>query len=286
MKKVILTVGLPASGKSTWAKAQMTKNPGRYKRVNRDSLRLMLDNEQFNPKREKFITTAQRQLIVSALDEGFHVIVDDTNLNPKYISAFKELVKGKAEVEVKDFTDAPLERCIEWYLKREASVGKDVIVRMYKQYLKPKVQKAKHFAELPSAIICDLDGTLCNMVARGPFEYMKCDTDLPNIPVVNVVEKYANDLQIIFLSGREDMAKEKTIEWINKYVPALNGVDWQLHMRKSGDYRKDNIVKGELYEAHVKGKYNVLFVLDDRNQVVELWRDLGLTCFQVNEGDF
>jgi len=57
-------------------------------------------------------------------------------------------------------------------------------------------------------------------------------------------------------------------------------------MRKTGDSRKDSIVKREIFEEHIKGKYRIQFVLDDRNQVVEMWRQLGLTCLQVAEGDF
>jgi hypothetical protein len=57
-------------------------------------------------------------------------------------------------------------------------------------------------------------------------------------------------------------------------------------MRAEGDTRKDSIIKEEIYRAEIENKYNVLFVLDDRNQVVELWRRLGLTCLQVAEGNF
>lgn len=57
-------------------------------------------------------------------------------------------------------------------------------------------------------------------------------------------------------------------------------------MRKSGDMRKDSIVKREMFDEHIRGRYNVNFVLDDRNQVVELWRSMGLTCLQVADGDF
>jgi hypothetical protein len=58
-------------------------------------------------------------------------------------------------------------------------------------------------------------------------------------------------------------------------------------MRKTGDRRADNIVKRELFEARVRNKYNIDFVLDDRNQVVDMWRnELKLTCLQVAEGDF
>lgn len=57
-------------------------------------------------------------------------------------------------------------------------------------------------------------------------------------------------------------------------------------MRPAGDYRPDQIVKRELYEAHIAGQYDVLFCVDDRNSVVAMWRELGLTCLQCAEGDF
>ena len=57
-------------------------------------------------------------------------------------------------------------------------------------------------------------------------------------------------------------------------------------MRKTGDFRKDSIVKKELFDENVRGKYNIEFVLDDRNQVVEMWRSIGLVCLQVADGNF
>jgi predicted kinase len=286
MKELILTTGLPASGKSTWTKEQLRLFPNKYKRVNRDSLRLMLDNEQFNPKREAFVTKVQRLLILEALDAGFHVIVDDTNLNPKYRKAFEELVKGKAKVVIKDFTDAPLERCIEWDLKREASVGKDVIMKMYNDYLKPKIEPIKHDPNLPSVIICDLDGTLCKMVDRGPFDWQKVDTDVINTSVASVLKNHTDkDGIVIYMSGRDSVCRDKTLYWLkenNMWDDRLN----LLYMRPRGDFRKDNIVKEELFDNHIRGKYNVSYILDDRDQVVKMWRGLGLTCFQVNEGSF
>jgi hypothetical protein len=59
-----------------------------------------------------------------------------------------------------------------------------------------------------------------------------------------------------------------------------------LFMRKSGDYRKDSVVKKEIYERHIKEDFNVEFVLDDRDQVVKMWREQGLVCLQVAEGNF
>jgi hypothetical protein len=59
-----------------------------------------------------------------------------------------------------------------------------------------------------------------------------------------------------------------------------------LFMRKNGDYRKDAIIKKEIFDNNIRGKFNIDFALDDRNQCCEMWRSLGLTCLQVANGDF
>jgi hypothetical protein len=57
-------------------------------------------------------------------------------------------------------------------------------------------------------------------------------------------------------------------------------------MREEGNNEKDSIVKRRLFEDNIRGKYYIEYVLDDRNQVVDMWRNMGLTCLQVAEGDF
>jgi hypothetical protein len=57
-------------------------------------------------------------------------------------------------------------------------------------------------------------------------------------------------------------------------------------MRKKGDFRKDSVVKKEIYEKYIKDNFNILFCLDDRNQVVNMWREIGIKCLQVQDGDF
>lgn len=138
---------------------------------------------------------------------------------------------------------------------------------------------------MKKAIIVDLDGTMCIFDKRGPFDYQKCDTDLPNEPVLDIVRRYNADPEftVIFVSGREDEARAMTVKWLEKHLGLLPEY---LFMRKTKDWRKDTIVKRELYEEHIKGKFEVLFVLDDRDQVVKMWRQEGLTCFQVAEGNF
>ena len=59
-----------------------------------------------------------------------------------------------------------------------------------------------------------------------------------------------------------------------------------VYMRDKNDSRKDTIIKHEIYENYIKNKFNVRVIYDDRNSVVDMWRSLGLKCFQVQEGDF
>ena len=142
------------------------------------------------------------------------------------------------------------------------------------------------------AIICDLDGTLAiNDHGRGWFDCTDCDKDSLNEPVAAVV-RWAEDngYKIIFLSGREEKYFEPTQRFLNKYgfvVGPEGDENYELIMRKTGDNRKDSIIKKELYEKYLKPmNYHVLFILDDRTQVVEMWREMGFTVFQVAEGNF
>jgi hypothetical protein len=137
---------------------------------------------------------------------------------------------------------------------------------------------------LPPAIICDLDGTLAIIGKRSPFEDMHCEGDELNEPVAEILDTYfKKGDSIILMSGRMDRSKEPTERWLTKHGIRFH----HLYMRKTNDMRKDAVIKKELFEKHIKNKYFVRFVLDDRNQVVDLWRkDLGLPCLQVNYGDF
>lgn len=278
MKKVILLRGLPGSGKTTFAKELIDNNKNQYKRVNKDSLRAMMDNSHHSKDSEKFILQIRDQIILAALENGKHVIVDDTNFSPKHKERIEELIKGKATLETKDFFDIPLETCIERDLKRADSVGEKVIKKMYNQFVKPPNEKIVFDPRLETIIICDLDGTLCETSHRSPYDASTCDQDGLNQVVADIIK----DKNVILVSGREDKYRPQTEKFLEKY----NTKHLDLFMRKTGDFRHDTIIKEEIYNEHIKGQYNVEFVLDDRNRVVQFWRSIGLTCLQVADGDF
>ena len=279
MLKVILTKGLPGSGKTTWAKKQLAENKHQYKRVNKDDLRRMLDNSQWSGSCESFILDIRDKIILEALKNGKHVIVDDTNLHPKHEEHIQQLIKDKAILEIKDFTDVPIEDCIANDLQRLDSVGEKTIQRMHRDFLANKIIKAPDCNPLlKTIIICDLDGTLCDNSHRNPYNASTCENDLLNKPVFDVIQ----GKDVIFVSGRHEKYRPQTEKFLNKH----NIKYITLLMRKDDDNRKDNIIKQEIYETHIKDKYNVLFILDDRQRVVDMWRKNGLTCFQVAEGNF
>jgi predicted kinase len=282
MKRVIVLVGLPASGKSQFARELLLSEPSKWVRSNKDLLREMAHASHWSPANEKFILELRDQIILMALENGKHVIVDDTNFGP-HIEHIKELVKGKAIVEVNDsFLQVPVEECIKRDLKRLNSVGKDVIMKMYNKYVRVPIQPPEYNPDLPDAIIVDMDGTLALLNGRNPFDASKCDRDLPNQPVLDTIRKWEPSVNIIVVSGRTDDCQPQTEKWLRQYEVNYTAI----HLRKTGDQRKDAIMKEEIYRKHIEGKYNIKFVLDDRQQVVDMWRSLGLTVFQVDEGDF
>lgn len=86
------------------------------------------------------------------------------------------------------------------------------------------------------------------------------------------------------MSGRTESCRHLTLSWLYMHL----GADMfdALHMRAEGDGRPDYIVKGELFDKHVRHNYSVAGVYDDRTQVVEgLWRAIGLQTYQVAKND-
>lgn len=287
--KVYITKGLPASGKSTWAKALLAKHPNQYKRVNKDDLRAMLDDGFFDGKNtEKFVLQVRDQIIMAALANGKHVIVDDTNLDPKHEAHIRELVSDNAEVVIEDFTHVSLDECIARDQKRQNYVGEKVIRNMHTKYLSRNdapIKKIPHDHNLPDCVVFDVDGTLAIRKNRGPFEWDKVGNDDLNLPVSTLLNIFLDDgleTEIFIVSGRDEVCRTETEIWLAKFGIIHNG----LFMRKQGDMRKDAIIKEEIYRQQIEGKYNVLAIFDDRNQTVAKWRELGLPCFQVADGDF
>lgn len=304
MKKnpqILILVGAPGSGKTTFAKYYI-RTEENWMRVCRDDFRTMhFSASNLSPREESSITDMIDGAIAGLLRRRTNVLIDATHCKAEYINHYIEKFNHLADISFKVFdldTQTIAERCD----KRNKETGKYISQSVQNKYIKelqvlkknfdfsirPKVDRRESLIEqdtsLPKAIICDLDGTLALMDNRNPFDASHADEDQLNESVASTLRLFSkNGYQILLVSGREDKFKEPTIKFLEKH-----GINYdRLLMRKSKDYRKDSIVKREIYEGTIKGKYYVEFVLDDRDQVVDMWRqELGLSCFQVNYGGF
>lgn len=294
--KIVLNIGIPAAGKSFYTKEFLKKNPN-YVSVNRDSYRLMLRNEQVcEPKVEDLITKLVNISIHQALSKNLNVIVDATNVKEKYIRQFIEEFKYSADIDYRIF-DISVEKAIERDLNREATVGEKVIRRMYNDYkilmdsfdfqpvtkIKQRPVIRPNFNSLlPDAVIFDIDGTLAIMGNRSPYDWNKVDYDTLNEIVAEQVEFHrSKGRKIIIVSGRDSVCKELTEEWLQ-----FNNVHYdEIYMRPENDFRKDSIIKKEIYDKYIKSKYNVITAIDDRKSILMTWYKEGIFTFSVNQGD-
>ncbi len=277
MTTLFVTRGLPGAGKTTWAKAQEG-----HIRVNRDDLRRELYPERGQDyyaaedlkAREQYITEVQHKRISTLLELGLNVVCDDTNL--------------------------PVRRCRE-LMRLAEETGADFSV-MYNQYvrgglsplpptsgLSPETHDYSQVVpytpnpDLPWTFIFDIDGTLALMADRDPYDGSRAWEDRVNRPVRAVLRSLIDTgYDVVFCTGRKEQYREVTEEWLESHL----GFHTPLLMRADDDGRTDWIVKYELFNKHIREQYNVRGVFDDRQQVVKMWRALGLTCFQVAEGDF
>jgi predicted kinase len=140
MLQLILTKGLQASGKSTWAKAWVAEAPKERVRINRDDIRRML-GPYWIPTREDLVTDIENDCVRAALIEKFNVVIDATNFRSTvegYTSKLRSWGILDIEVTIKDFTDISVEECIKRDNLRSGSekVGEAVIRQMFNRYLK------------------------------------------------------------------------------------------------------------------------------------------------------
>ena len=291
--KLIMNKGLPASGKSTNAKL-LTQ--GGYYRVNKDDIRAMLFGENYKKKHEKQVIWTRDAMIREALGHGKSVVVDDTNLNPIHEKALKKIAEEfKADFEVNDsFLKVPLDECIRRDLKRSNPVGERVIRDMYHQWImKPEIAP-EYDESLPYVILSDIDGTLAHMTTRkrfgdkAPYAWKYVGEDEVDAGVAFLIDAVAEThrADVILFSGRDEICRPETEDWLERNDIAYKA----LYMRRSdhvdvkGGQVKDTLVKKEMYEKYIKGKYNVLGIFDDRPSVCRMWREeLGLRVFQLGD---
>jgi predicted kinase len=304
--KLTIYRGLPASGKSTLAKKkvqELLEQGIKAINIDRDIFRLV-NGFGIEPtgEFENVITAAQRAIMKQGFLKGWHVIESSTNLRVSYIKEMIEVAEFYGvEVEIID-VNVPIETCIVRDVTRANQgghyVGEEAIRGIAKRFMPkgkfPAVPKANPPIEaepyipditLPTAIIVDIDGTVAEMEGRSPYDYTLVSTDKPKQWVIDRVRE-ANMLghKIIFMSGREATCVEDTHAWITKYISIEH---FELYMRAAGDTKRmDAIVKIELFDKYLRSFYNVLYCIDDRTQVINAYRAMGLNVMDVAGNPF
>lgn len=147
-----------------------------------------------------------------------------------------------------------------------------------------------------SMIICDIDGTIADCEHRRHYItnkpkdhdafYAGVRDDKPIRKIIGVLLSLLERdfYTVTFVTGRPERTRKDTEWWLSEYLH-LYPHDYEMFMRKDKDYRQDYIVKQDILDKHID-KSKVSVVLDDRDQVVQMWRRNGLTCLQVADGNF
>ena len=290
--------GLPASGKSTFAK-EFIKDQKDWIRINNDDLSTMMFGDPFAMGKRDEIDRFRHFLIEQGVAKRRNIIVDNTNLHPKHEEYLKGLVATHNEsmlhtkdpelysFEIKDFTDVPVAECIKRNKARTNPVPDKVIYQMYNSYINKPVATLVQKSDLPPAIIVDIDGTIANCDHRNPYDTSKCLQDSPIQPVVDLVTNYKQKgYKIFFVTGRKESSRADTVTWLKekaKFFPT----DYELFMRESGNNESDTIYKKVIFDNHIKDKYRVDFALEDRTKMVQMYRkEIGIICMQVADGEF
>lgn len=303
--------GIQASGKSTYARQRVADGEGRVFRLNRDDLRDMAHNGQYiheitEPQIQMAETVACRALLASG--QADVVIIDDTNLSFDHLRLWDDIAfETGAVIEIVDF-HVDIDEAIRRDSLRLTPVGEHVIrrsderltharaakwrPRSRKNAADPplRIEPVEHYVGLPGALVVDIDNTLAlhtpDRVSPYEVDDESIASDLPNVAVIDVIRRYYDTHDILFTSGRSDRGRDATIRWIMEHVSFLDPHDFHLFMRPHGDPRKDAQLKLDIFNDEIRGQWTVDLVLDDRDQVVALWRALGLPCFQVGPGGF
>ncbi len=281
-------------------------------RFNKDDIRKELSSHDSstwlnNKDFEIIVKEKERDQVERAMKRGVNIIVDNTHLiykrtriNP-HILFYSELAeKYWYNFSIKQF-NLTVEEAMERNKLRPD--GERVPDETYERMIKENKISSQYpdnptyipyDENLPDCIILDIDGTLAHMNGkRTPYDYSKVYMDDANEHLIEIIDriKYAwcgwhwceyDKVHSIIVSWRKDECEQETTEWL--FWHNINHDE--LYMRKTWDNREDSIVKQEIYDEHIKGKYNVLAVFDDRNRVVDMWRRNGLLTLQVWYGDF
>ena len=294
MPDVVILRGVSGSGKTTFAKRMPRV------RISRDDLRRLLFSIEgkavLTSEQEKKVTKFQREWIERELLEGNDVVVDDTNLNKSLLKSLCRFINDIGFDFTTVDTTVSLEEAKARNARREPHdrVPEHVIDRQFKRAWWGNVESQAYVYKpytpdpsLPVAYSFDLDGTLAHTNGkRGPYDASKYHVDDVDEALADVLGAVRYDgidsASILILTGRDAKYRAECEAWLKQ-----QGVHYShLIMRPEGDTRNDAVVKSDLWDEHIDGKFNVLMHFDDRRRVVNGLRRKGIKVAQVQVGDF
>lgn len=294
--KLILTRGLPASGKSTWAKEIASASKDNV-RISPDDIRLMR-GKYWIPQDEPWVWGVVRHMAIEAIKDGKTAIIDAMNLNEELTNKLIDDISEATDigmVQFKNFYSSTPEQLMKRAMERIESgdlrnISLDTMMQLIAKYPHATYQPRVDYPR--DCVIVDIDGTIAKMEGRSPYDWDRVGEDKPIPEVIDLVRMFhEKDYKIIFMSGRDAKCMTRTIEWLNEHVTftkiGFGFSDCRLFMRPQGNTQKDSAVKFMLYHQNVAKEYDVKYVIDDRNQVVDMWRNvLGFRTLQVADGNF
>lgn len=290
MKELILLVGPPGSGKSTLAN-KISGEDYHYKYVNQDSQGKLGHKDVFE----------------SALADGLSIIIDRLNFDKaqrdRYLKPAKALGYQTKIIVLHENYDTCMTR-MHFRKDHETIRNNDSATSALQMFMKKYERVEDSEADLverrwpdrekPTAIICDLDGTLCNIDQRLHYVrqegkkdwkmfFQDLDKDTLNEWCSKILYAMAGQgYNTVLCSGRPDDHRFKTTQWLTE-----KNINYDnLFMRSSGDFREDSIVKENLLDFEILTRYTPFFAIDDRKRVVDMWRKRGVTTLACAEGEF
>lgn len=274
-KKVTYLYGLPGSGKSQWAKEHLDWD-------NCDA-----------------IVTLKTELNAIIADGAERIIFDDEIGSADVrMNAVREIAEANGYAfEVKPFYVSKAD-CINNLKNRGRANADEIVKKAYKEIGKTltNMQISEAYDNqygfnplLPSAIIVDIDSTIAWNLSGRPF-YGKGSADgmlndKPNWNTISIVRMFMqthrdSDDRVFFVTGRTDDTETRKVTeiWLHKHIP-LN-YQYELIMRAPKDFTPSVEFKKKVYMERIRDKYNVDFVMDDTDSIVNMFRSLGLCVLQ------
>jgi predicted kinase len=293
-QEFIVTRGLPASGKSTWAKQWVVAAPNRV-RVNRDDIREEFYGKDYkqNGDAENKVSEIENNRLHAALRSKKSVVSDNMHLNPRFLKNFHKMAAQYGlKLAHRDFP-IDIEEAKRRNAARERVVPPEIIDKIAREQLGPNGEfhyfdgdyTPRPFVKperKESGIVVDLDGTLVDVrpirhFVRGKYRNFDmfhrssafCEPNPEVLDMVKDAEKYG--IPIIIVSARQEAYREVSEDWLNRY-----GVNFSnMYLRPQEDSRPDYLVKHDILK-NIREDYNVLRAIDDNPNVRDVWLSNGI----------